>query len=714
MLSPTRLYHILGVLCGLILLTPLLFFPSYTQPFSTSKVIIFLLLTELALPCYLAILFQKEKPLAHLRQPILLVLAAFTLTLVVSSLVGIDPLNSFLGTFQRPVSVLVFIHGFLVVLYFWELFSHRERSKRTYTTILIVVATLIALYSLFESWLFPGFTTHGGRVASVLGNPIFFASFLILPLFFSLARACDHTERKRNLYRVASAIMLVGILLSGTRGALVGLLAAGIFWLGAKAFTRRDQLTDVLGKTLAAFVVCGALLFAIASLAPEQTGLSRLVELTGANVQSRLAYWEMGLRGWQQAPVLGLGPGNFYRLADQMFTQETYDSSTAWPDKPHNIAIEWLATTGIVGFALYLALLFFLYREGLRAGLTDQRLVLMAGLTAYVVQGQFVFHVFSELLTFLFFIAWIMPPLPAKQAVRPVSASKLAFSLGSILAIVGIIAYVLPSHALAYTVGTAERSLRNDPQTALAHYQAAAAQRIIPDDTLIANKYVLLVQSFVKASMLEAQTVDEAINQHEASIKRHTLRARLWSDLGFLYYLKANLQETSVAQEGMDAALRAAQLAPGRFEPKRVLALVHLKNGNVTEAKAIVESLLEMFPDTPSLYLILSEIAFKEGDLRLAADHGQRGTIGEIENASKQQVLWFAELLVSFQEFDKIIELYQAWIDENPEDPSLLPNLAAAYAQIGEKEKAIDTANLLKQLDPSQAQAANAFIEALE
>ena len=401
MFTTKRLYTILGVLCGLILVTPILFFPSYIQAMSTAKVIAFLLLTLLALPCYLAILFQKKEPWSVFRQPIILTFAAFILTLILSSLLGIDPLNSFLGTLQRPVSVVLFIHGFLVVLYLYELFTHQERWKRTYTNILIGVATLIAFYALFEGWLFPSFVSQEGRVASVLGNPIFLSSFLILPLFLSLARASDGAKKHKTLYRLASTIMMGAILLSGTRGAFVGLLAGGLFWFVSHITTHRTSLKPFLTKSLAVVAIGVALLFAVVTFAPEQTGLSRLVQVGDTNVLSRLAYWEMGLRGWQQAPVLGLGPGNFYRIADQLFTEETYDSSTTWPDKPHNIAIEWLTTTGLIGFGLYLALLVLLYRQGLRLR-TTQSLILLAGLTAYVIQGQFVFHTFSELLTFLF------------------------------------------------------------------------------------------------------------------------------------------------------------------------------------------------------------------------------------------------------------------------------------------------------------------------
>ncbi|MCR4313848.1 MAG: O-antigen ligase family protein [Candidatus Uhrbacteria bacterium] len=715
MITTKRLYTILGALCGLILITPILFFPLYIQAMSTAKVIVFLFLTQLALPVYLAILFQKKEPWSVFRQPIILTFAAFILTLIVSSIFGIDPLNSFVGTIQRPVSVLLFIHGFLVVLYLHELFTYHERWKRTCTNILIAIATLIAFYALFEGWLLPSVVSQEGRVASVLGNPIFLASFLTLPLFFSLARACDRADKHKNLFRLASTIMGGAILLTGTRGALVGLVAGGVFWFVAHIITHRTSLKPFLTKSFAVIGIGIALFFAIVTFAPEQLGLSRLIQLGDTNVSSRLAYWEMGLRGWQETPVLGLGPGNFYRLADQMFTEETYDSSTTWPDKPHNIAIEWLATTGIIGFGLYLALLVLLYRQGLRHLPVTHRLILLTGLTAYVIQGQFVFHTFSELLTFLFLVAFIsaVPELTQKHAAHAVYGSTQAFWMGSVVTLIGILTYVLPYHTLAYTVGAGQSFLQHDPQTAFTHLQSAASQRIILDDTLIANKYVLLVQSFVRTSSLEKNVVDEAIRQHQVSTRLHPLRARVWSDLGFLFYLKATIQDAPVAQEGMDAAVRATELAPQRFEPKRVLALISLRNGNILEAKTIVESLLESFPDTPSLYLILSEIAFKQGDLALTAEYGYRGTLREIQSASKEQVLWVAELLVAQAEYEKIIELYEAWLEKNPEDPSLLANLAATYATIGQTQNAIDSATRLKELDPTMTEQADAFIESL-
>ena len=49
-----------------------------------------------------------------------------------------------------------------------------------------------------------------------------------------------------------------------------------------------------------------------------------------------------------------------------------------------------------------------------------------------------------------------------------------------------------------------------------------------------------------------------------------------------------------------------------------------------------------------------------------------------------------------------------------PDNLALLPNLATAYALSGQKEKAIETANLLLEKDPNSKPMVDAFIQSLK
>ncbi|SDK61626.1 O-antigen ligase [Methylophilus rhizosphaerae] len=62
----------------------------------------------------------------------------------------------------------------------------------------------------------------------------------------------------------------------------------------------------------------------------------------------RLNLWETGLHMWQAEPVTGIGSNN-YKRAYKQYASRVEDPFVMNPTHSHNIYVEWLAETGIVG-----------------------------------------------------------------------------------------------------------------------------------------------------------------------------------------------------------------------------------------------------------------------------------------------------------------------------------------------------------------------------
>jgi hypothetical protein len=75
---------------------------------------------------------------------------------------------------------------------------------------------------------------------------------------------------------------------------------------------------------------------------------------------NRLTLWRIGLQLFQTRPFLGVGPDNFRR------TYGTYLGVPRWSPNIHanNMYIEWLADTGLIGFAAFLIMSFALFYTG--------------------------------------------------------------------------------------------------------------------------------------------------------------------------------------------------------------------------------------------------------------------------------------------------------------------------------------------------------------
>lgn len=709
-MSTHRLYSILTVFVALIVLCPLVFYPAYYSPFGSTKVMAFVALTQLAFPVYTAILWRKERPFSGLKHPIVLVFGGLILAMLVSSIFGVDPINSFVGTGQRLESTILFAHLFLATLYLYEVCSYRYQWKERLTSLLIAMGTLAASYALLEGWLFPTFVTQNGRAASLFGNPIFFASFLILPFAFAVSRSFK--KEQRLWYGIASLVMLIGIILSGTRGAFLGLTVGAVvfFILHTIRYASRTQFLRRGALALVLLAMLAGSLFII----PETSRFSRFTSLSDANIGSRLDYWQMGVESWKTRPLFGLGPGNFYRAADQLFTEDTYVSSDSWADKPHNTLVEWLSTTGIVGLGLYLALIGLLLRALWKRDSDATLLVLMAGLAASLVQGLFVFHTFSELLTFCFLIAWILPGR-ANDSETSRAFSWAGISAAGALMLVAMLLFTLPYHRqmkVVYAGDTLVEAQQLDE--AFSVYQTLSTETRVLDDLLISQRLYRTTNTLFDNRAVTAEQIDQAIEQHQLSTERHPLRALTWSNLAHLLYVEAYAHDTPVTDEGFSAVHKAIELAPGRFEPKRTLAMMHVLNAEYEEAETLLMSMLETFPNEPSPYLILSEIAFAQGDLETAAGYASEFALQVPHIVELERLQWFVSLLAEVGAHETIIEITHAWIEYHPEEETLvLPSLAATYATVGDIENAIDVAERLKVLDPLSAESVYVFIQSL-
>lgn len=642
--------------CALIV-SPLFFLPDYFGPFTNAKFIWFIFLVQLTFPVFVFVRLSRQKTCTWRRNPILLSLFVLMASVLISGLLGLDPFNSFFGNAFRPTGIFFYLHLTLFVLYLVEIFWHEPRWKTLCVDMVIGVATLAALYGLLESWLLPSFVSIEGRVASVFGNPTVFSSFLIIPFFFTLARAIEEPSGSiRKLLLACLGVIGGAIFLTGTRGAVVGLLVGALCWVLIQAWKKTFSLKR-LGLLIGAIVilVMGAFLFIKAAIPPEHP-LYRLTDFSDVNTQARLTYWSLALKGWVENPLLGVGSENFYAIADAYGDPSLSTFTSYWPDKSHNAFVEWLMATGVVGMAAYLVFLFFVFRSLLRSPLQTHHLW-VAGLMAYLVHGLFLFETVSGLIMVYLLVAMAasLHTQPRKNA-QPLSPA-IRIGVTGISAIAMLLLLLLvttPMHQFLLRIGKGNALAETDPTSGVALYESAESLPFLWDTRLLAKVYfTLLTDSVVRQDRSEKlleEFFGRSLHAFGRTLESHPLRAQDWNDFGRLLFLLAIFQEEPVSDEGYKAVERARSLAP--FNP------------------IPVETLASML-------------------------------LHDIDNAASQG------------EYETVISLYQQLVKLQPDKLSYLANLAAAYAQTGQLERARETALQLKQLDPSSEASVEAFLESL-
>ncbi len=226
------------------------------------------------------------------------------------------------------------------------------------------------------------------RAHGNFGQPNPFAGYLgtILPLALALA-AIPHPGRFRTIARVALVATGLGIILSLSRGAWLGLLIAlAVMALVWSARTRRFVAPTATVLVLVGLLgILGALPLALATRVTsvvDNFGIfdARLVPPTSENfaVVERMAHWQAGWEMFLDHPWLGVGPGNYPAVYERY-------AIAGWREPlghAHNYYLNMAAETGLVGLTTFLLFLYFAFRAILRLVRTGDRPVSLKALQA--------------------------------------------------------------------------------------------------------------------------------------------------------------------------------------------------------------------------------------------------------------------------------------------------------------------------------------------
>jgi putative inorganic carbon (HCO3(-)) transporter len=166
-----------------------------------------------------------------------------------------------------------------------------------------------------------------------------------LPLTFWLLR-----ERwaLKPVVLLMVGVIAAGVLLSLSRGALVGLAAAAIWHM----LTSRRHI-PVLALGVAMVV---AVTYFYVNRNPEQVEFSFQAKqkVAAQNVDLRLDAWNAAVRMAEDHPLLGVGPGNFQFLYGEVTDRPP---GTEGVGVVHNAYLDIGAELGVLAFALFLAYL---------------------------------------------------------------------------------------------------------------------------------------------------------------------------------------------------------------------------------------------------------------------------------------------------------------------------------------------------------------------
>ncbi|MBI3671399.1 hypothetical protein HY249_01230, partial [Candidatus Azambacteria bacterium] len=161
---------------------------------------------------------------------------AFFSSQLLSAFFGFDFSQSFFGDQGRASGVFTWLHFGVFYFLLRQFFDAKKDWFLTGS-----FAVFIGVASSVLAWLgkyFPDYlsvATFGDRLSGLIGNPIFFASYIIFPLFLAFyffINTPNEAKIKKWLYFSAGVFLLISLVASEVRGAFVGLLASiFIIWI---------------------------------------------------------------------------------------------------------------------------------------------------------------------------------------------------------------------------------------------------------------------------------------------------------------------------------------------------------------------------------------------------------------------------------------------------------------------------------------------------
>lgn len=292
----------------------------------------------------------------------------------------------------------------VVFLYLLIQASRTDRDRRLIAAALVFGCTLLAIALTGALGPVVAETQSPARLSigdTYDSNDLALLFVIAIPFAFFLLKPSGPVMRALLIFAIA--LLLSGMVLTGSRGGFLGLLAIGVLILfrSPKAVRKYAVLTIVAGILLLSWAAPAEYWNRIGTIYNYETDYNL------SDSGGRLAIWRNGLQMLGDSPLFGVGIGTFSLVHAQL-------SPSKLEIAPHNTSLQVAAELGVVGLALFLYIIFVSIRDARRirreitgkSSQVDDGLLWLASavevsLVGFLVSSFFLSHAYSAILCFL-------------------------------------------------------------------------------------------------------------------------------------------------------------------------------------------------------------------------------------------------------------------------------------------------------------------------
>ena len=671
--------------------TPLFFLPLNNELFEYNKMMLVYGLTVIIVGMWI-IKIINSKLLIIKKTPLDLPLMLFLLSQILSTIFSIDPHTSLWGYYSRSNGGLFSIISYILLFYaFVSNFKAEDLLKFLKSTLL--GGLLVSVYAIPEHFgVSPSCIFLTGRVSAdcwvqdvqarvfaTLGQPNWLAAYLgmLIPLGFYFV--LTSTKKLATFfYSTLTVIFYMAFTFTYSRGATLGLITGIVVFLlgyGYCHLERSERAEWRIGMTkegksllslLLVFILIN-LLFGSAltgdfrlikqNAPPPRPGLtsgtiSNTTQLESGGTESgqiRLIVWQGAVDIFRHYPIFGSGVETF-AYSYYNFRPAAHNLVSEWDflyNKAHNEYLNYLATTGLLGFLSYMAIILtfivWVIKKIINYELTKNKKIdnsallivssLLAGYVSYLIQNFVQFSVVMIALLFYLFPAFAFVGSDStKESKLPKFLTSHFSFLTSIYKrpiytkFVQIIIYLIVFYLLfsliklwyADTLFKKGNDYSDSGNPGRAYNYLTTAASLNKSEPLYRNDLGFAAASASVAladtdATTSADLKQVSLNQTEASLKISPKNLSLLRTAIRTYYLLSSI-DTTFDQKTLEMFDKAITLAP--TDPKLYYnkALVLFQMDKKQQAIEALQKTIELKPNYREAHLSLGDFLESMGE----------------------------------------------------------------------------------------------------
>lgn len=715
-------------------------------PYITSKQIYFNILIEILLVFWVAFII-KYPSYRPKKSWISFGLISYFAAILASSIFSIDFNLSFWGDVERMLGFFHILH--FLFFYFIVITVFREwKDWKILLIISLVCAVIVSFYGL------------ANMHYSTIGNTAYVSGYLIFNIYFALLLFFrEKNKALKWIYLISIPIMLLEFNKANTSGAIVGLgisIFAFFFLLAIFGKSKKLRIYGLVSFAIAVLLVALVFINKEGDFVKNNNFLSRLtrnVSFQKVTFQTRLISWKAAGKDFKNHPILGTGYGNYAVTFDKYFDPKFYNYTRAetYFDRAHNNLVDIASTAGALGLITYLSI-FAVAGYYLISGYKKEKISLIefslisSLIIAYFIQNLAVFDslvTYIGLMATLGFVYWLsaeeIPPtlptcLPDRQAGRQAPLYKggdssnkefYAFLVAGLIMLFVTYQYNLkPLKMLkGVIVGQIAFSQQDIAGGYEAYKNALSYDTILDRDgrdsfiRLLSNANILKQVDKAKAKEITAYAVSLAEKNVQYNPQDALMQLGLAQILNTAVVISSD--DTAAASDygrrALEAADKSIAASPGRiphyFQKAQILITLG-KNEEAIETLKYAERLNEDYYESTCMLARFQIILEKQEGYESMNKCIDRGGVGQLSPTG------FVGQLINYyyekKDNPRVLRLYERLSALDSSNAKVWSNLARLYADAGEKEKAVEAAKKVSELDPALKDEVDVFIRSLE